>query len=262
GASAAVQEIHARRDECATLTAAAALAVSMAIERELAQLEEHSAAKPSNAPSQPALSTRPSDGEVEEISGSSRGTAPRTRMLGQPRSRPPKPRVLTPERKHGLELRSHATLLLGIGIVPEDTAGARVGASIGRERWSVGLEAGAWLPTEARSPLGGGAGARLVYLVGTACAWHHWLFMCGGWTLGDFRAAGTGPVLSRSTRSTYVAVTGRAGVELPLIAPFSFVLHAGVVAPLVRTTLRIADETLWQAPALGGELGLTWRTIL
>jgi hypothetical protein len=41
------------------------------------------------------------------------------------------------------------------------------------------------------------------------------------------------------------------------------VLQAGVVAPLVRTTLRIGDEVLWRAPFAGLELGAIWRiTIL
>ena len=50
---------------------------------------------------------------------------------------------------------------------------------------------------------------------------------------------------------------------MPLHHPFALVLYTGLIAPLVRTTLRIGDEMLWRAPLAGAELGTSIRiTIL
>ena len=85
------------------------------------------------------------------------------------------------------------------------------------------------------------------------------MFVCGVGTLGDFRASGTGRLLSRSSGSLYVALGVRLGTEIPLVGPFSLAVHGSVLTPLLRPTLRIGDALLWRAPIAGGELGIGLR---
>jgi hypothetical protein len=238
GASDATQEIRAQRGECATLSAAAALAASMTIERALSHVLERSApeARPDPLGAAPPVAT-------EDL-------------------RPPHPKPAARATRRSpprFDVRTHAALLGGLGILPETTGGLSLGTSLKLERWGGGIEAGAWLPAVAVSPLGGGARARLVHLSGTACRWHRLLFVCAVATLGELRAAGTGPLVSRSSGSTYIAAGGRVGLELPVSEPFSVAFHVGAVVPLVRSSLRIADETLWRAPPMGVELGVSWQ---
>ena len=86
---------------------------------------------------------------------------------------------------------------------------------------------------------------------------------CAVVSLGDFRAAGTGPLVSRSSHALYTSLGVRGGYEVFRAAPFSFVVHAGLLVPLVRPSILIGDEPLWRAAPVAGEAGLSWRiTIL
>jgi hypothetical protein len=146
-------------------------------------------------------------------------------------------------------------------MLPSASLGTAFGASLKIDRWSAQLEAGAWLPaTVESSTRADGAKAWLLTLSGAGCVHggaHS--FMCAAFAVGDFRASGTGRLLSRSSGSTYVALGARVGTELPLAGPFFLLLHAGVLAPILRPTLRIGDELLWRAPLVGGEFGLGVR---
>ncbi len=264
GVAQATQELTEEHDGCATLSAAAALAVSLTIERSLVRAAERG-------------NSTPAEGAPLRVVGAQ---APTSQLLapspsGSPdNGQPPTPAVTSKRPPPGLpgskrdvrnviDVHTHAGGGIGLGILPAAAAGARAGATVELERWTAGVEAGAWLPAEASSPPGGGARARLVFLSGSVCGRHGRFFACGVASLGDLRAAGTEPLLSRSSGSTYVAFGGRAGLEVPLHHPFALVLYTGLIAPLVRTTLRIGDEMLWRAPLAGAELGTSIRiTIL
>ncbi len=139
--------------------------------------------------------------------------------------------------------------------------GASFGASLKLvDRWSVGLEAGAWVPATVESSRArAGAKAWLVSAGPSACAHERIGFVCAIGVVGDFRAAGTGRLLSRFSDSTYVALGARVGTEIPFARPFSLLIHASALVPLLRPSLRIEDELLWRAPLVGGELGIGVR---
>ncbi|AKU93867.1 hypothetical protein AKJ09_00531 [Labilithrix luteola] len=246
------QEVFARPDECATLGAAAALAVSLTIQhsRELARTRE--------APPDESNPTVPHPSELVPEEPSSTPQVP------------PGPSPVRPIRNVGgaarrptkLELRTHAVLALGWGLLPDVTPGTLFGASLKRGHWSATLEAGGFLPARSESSRGGGANAWLVFLAAAGCG--HLgdagrLFACGTVTVGDFRAAGTTPLLSRSSESTYVAVGARVGLELPISRPFALVVQLDGTAPVVRQALRIGDELLWKTPVVGGYLSVGVR---
>ena len=204
-------------------------------------------------------------------------SATRSAARGRPRRRPSRSlrrshhELLGPSLQgHGLqplrpqpapyELRTHASLTGEYGILPGPSIGESVGASLRIGGWSAGLEAGAWLPASVSSSASrAGARAWLHFLSGSACAERSHLFVCGVGTLGEFRASGTGRLLSRSSGSTYVALGARVGTEIPLVGPFSLAVHGSVLTPLLRPTLRIGDALLWRAPIAGGELGIGLR---
>lgn len=241
------KETFAAPSECRTLSAAAALAVSLAIERARSEAPPPPEAPP-EAPAETPPEASPEHEPAREPRRAPRPIAP---------SRPPQP--LRPQRAP-FELRTHASLTGEYGILPGPSIGESVGASLRIDGWSAGLEAGAWLPASVSSSASrAGARAWLGFLSGSACAEHARLFVCGVGTLGDFRASGTGRLLSRSSGSLYVALGVRLGTEIPLAGPFSLAVHGSVLTPLLRPTLRIGDALLWRAPIAGGELGIGLR---
>lgn len=220
-----VQELIASDDECRTLGVAAALAAGLAIER---TLDRRGAPSPSTG-APPAIADDPPAVEA-----------------------PPRP----PSR---VRVASRAAALVSYGVLPSPAAGSAAGAAIELGDWSAGLEASAFLPAAISSPRGGGARAALAFVAVTPCRRIARFEACAVAALGDFRASGTGSLLSRSTRGLYATLGVRGAIELVRAEPFAVVLHVGVLAPLLRTTLHIGDELLWKAPAAGGEAGLTWR---
>jgi hypothetical protein len=172
---------------------------------------------------------------------------------------PPPPQVSRAERqapqpkRARLDLRTQVASDLGFGILPGVSAGSSFGLSLKRDVWSAGLEAGAWLPATVESSRGG-ATASLRYLSGSVCTHRSQLFACGATTVGDFHAAGTMLLLSRASRSTYVALGARLGVEQPLWRPVALVLQLEAMAPLVGATLEIGGKLLWETPPVGAHL--------
>ncbi|MDF2692352.1 MAG: hypothetical protein K0S65_735 [Labilithrix sp.] len=243
----ASQTLVAGLHECATLSKTAALAVSLTIERARKRAEAE-ATPPPPAP-EPPPPPAPEEAATRPMAPS---PAPSLRVrLTRPPARP---------KRHRPTLRTHALLTSSYGVLPDLALGTLAGASFKSERWSAVLEAGAWLPSTVESSTRRDGGkAWLVFLSGSACAHRGGLFVCGVGVLGDFRAAGTGHLLSRSSGSTYVAVGGRLGADVPLGGPFSLVVHGDVLAPLFRPSLRIDDELLWRAPVFAGEFGLGLR---
>jgi hypothetical protein len=239
-APSASQEVFASLGECATLSATAALVVSLTIERMRGLV-------PPPPPEVPVEVPPPAPAE-----------SPAAKPARPPERQPVKPPP-TP-RRAARELRTHALATLGYGILPDTALGASVGASMRFGRASAGLDAGTWLPNATYlESTRAGARAWLVFLSGSACLAGRGLFVCGVGTFGDFRASGTGRLLSQSSGSTYAALGGRVGAEIPLAFPFSLVIHGAALAPLVRPSLRVGDWLLWRAPWIGGELGIGIR---
>lgn len=232
------QQLVASISECRTLGTAAALAASMAVERATEERDVRRQA--------PVVE----DGRRERL------VEPK---VPAPRRPPERPTSDATSRPH---IATHGAAVVGFGILPAPSAGAVVGGSIDTGAWRTGLELGTFLPAEAASPRGGGARAALVFVAATPCRLAGRFVGCAVASIGDLNAAGTGPLLSRASRTLYAAVGLRVGVELARAAPFSFWLHGGVLTPLIRTELRIGDEVLWKTPAAAAELALTWRVTI
>ena len=226
----AVQELIASDEECRTLGVAAALAAGLAIERTIERRRE--------PPPQP------SPGAARGPSAIASGA----RAVDEP-----------PRPSSRVRVVSRAAALVSYGVLPSPAAGSAAGAAVELGDWAAGLEAAALLPAAISSPRGGGARAALAFVALIPCRRIARFEACAVAAVGDFRASGTGSLLSRSTRGLYATLGLRGSIELVRAEPFAVVLHAGVLAPLLRTTLRIGDELLWKAPAAGGEAGLTWR---
>jgi hypothetical protein len=242
------QTIFAAPNECATLSKAAALAVSLTIERARRQAQPAPPAPPTPPPST-APPVGPPPAAPKPVTPPGRPAPVQPRRPAAPRSRPAR-----------ISLRTHALLTSSVGVLPDVSLGTTAGASLRRGPWSAGLEAGASYPSTVESSTRRDGGkAWLVFLSGSACAHRHGLFVCGVGLVGDFRAVGTGQLVSRSSDSLYVALGARLGADVPLGGPFSVAAHGGLFAPLLRPSLRIGDELLWRSPALGGEFGLGIR---
>lgn len=247
----ATQEILAHPGECVPLSASAALAVSLAIKRARVRVASSPPDSPSDAPSE-SPSESPSDSPPARLPGSSSRPALPSRV-----SRPEAPRSPKPSRR--LEVRTHASVSGALGTLPSLSVGESFGASLKVGRWFGSLEAGAWLPSSVSTPAGNGGKAWLLFLAGSGCAYGGRLFVCALGTAGDFRAIGTGQLLSHRASSAYVALGARVGVEIPLARPFALVVQGSLLAPLVRPGLRIGEEVLWQVPFVTGDLGLGLR---
>ncbi|MDF2695812.1 MAG: hypothetical protein K0S65_4195 [Labilithrix sp.] len=234
-ATEAKQELFARPDECATISATAALAASLTLQR---TSECRAASLP--APRAEATPLAPAVPPAKP--------APPRIQVPAPASPPLRP------LRH---VRTHVLLNGGYGLLPSASAGATFGASLVHKQWSAELEAGGWLPATVTEPSGRGGGrAWLVFSGLAACVHPEPLFVCGVGVLGTFRASGTGRLLSRSGDLTYLAFGPRVGAEISLSPPFSLVVQGTALLPIRRPSLSVSDELVWRAPLLGGELGI------
>ncbi|AKU96505.1 hypothetical protein AKJ09_03169 [Labilithrix luteola] len=251
--AAATQDIVAGSAECSTLSAAAALTVSLTIERSRSlSLAAPPTTTPIPGPQEPSVAAPV--GTVGPAPAEPRTSHP-AKAAAPPPSAPPAPRTHT-------EVRTQAAFLVGVGILPHASTGTSFGLTARRGRFGVGLDAGAWLPATIESGAGhAGAQAWLLFLSGSACLHTAWLrtFVCAIGTAGDFRAAGTGRVVSRLSSSAYFAGGARLGTEVPIAGPFSLELHGSALFPVSRPLLRFGNESLWRAPLVGGEIGVGLR---
>lgn len=84
---------------------------------------------------------------------------------------------------------------------------------------------------------------------------------CAGMELGVLAGQGHGVARSYQTRSTWLAATGGAVLELPLASSTFLALTAEVAAPLIKDTFVLAGETLFAVKPSGGisvSLGAGW----
>lgn len=275
GAPEGVQELVGGKGECATVGAAAALTVALAIERSReAHAADSRAGSDHDGGESPSASGARSEGS-ERGQGESREppSAPRTPTEGEPPapathaeveapragSTPPSPS----RREAGARAQvwTHVGAFAGYAIAPRWSAGTTFGASLRYAGWSAGLEAVFW-PWSNATASGDpdlAARSRLIAARGALCTHVHPFFACATAAIGAYRVAGSGQVISRTDEVVWPALGGRGGVELPISRLFSLALRADVQVPIVRASLELDRRFLWRPPSVGFELGFAWQ---
>jgi hypothetical protein len=142
------------------------------------------------------------------------------------------------------------------GSAPRATVGfaGRVGA-----RWSwlsVGVEGRGDLPTS-QDALGGGSVEASLLLASLVPCWHREaLFVCGLGSFGVLRGAGDGVDKKRDDATLFGEAGARVGLEIPVSAPFSFVVHGDLAAITTPTELHLAGREVWTTAPLSAAVGV------
>lgn len=143
--------------------------------------------------------------------------------------------------------------LLGAG--PGPTLGGSVGGRLQGERFSLGLEASAELPST-KQVSSGEVEASRAQLGLLGCVHARWVGACALGLGGVQRGLGRGLAAPRAVATPAFGVGGRVEVVWPETGPLAGGLHAELQVPLTRTTLRVDGQEAWSTPPLAGLLGL------
>lgn len=178
----------------------------------------------------------------------------------------PAPAVTTPPasekvEKTGTVLRLSVGGLLGVGIVPAVTPGARVGAALGWGAWSVGLE-GAFFAAGARQHAAGSGAVRgyavagsLVPCVSPARGGAGRLELCAVGSVGALRATAREVTRAAPTSTLQASVGPRVAGLVALTRSVAVGISAEAPVAISRTHLFIAEggekSEVWQQPAVG-----------
>jgi hypothetical protein len=250
GKVAGARKLTAAEGDCEELVASMALAISIAIEPEIA-LRPPPPAPPAPPPPRPAAPGSPP-------SGAPPGPAPPPPPppLVAPLA-PPLPAALPPARpappRPRLRLRAGAAA--AFGLLPRPSAGAAIDAGVRWSAFSVTLGAAAQLP--ASFDAGGGsvsawtAAARL-----TPCAHAGWVALCALASVGGLRGAGSGVPSARTDVTVHATLGARLALEIPVGPRLSLAPHADLGTPLTRTALQLGGADVWTTPAAHGAFGL------
>ena len=241
-----MRELQSSQPDCKELAETMALAIAIAID-------------PLSAERLSAAATTSSQPVRKE--GQSRDREPAPYLDGR---RPPAPPTPTPLRKESggtIVVRSMEVGVSGLFSVGAAPAVAGALALHGGYRWprfSVSLEGRFDFPATV-DVLGGVVESSLILGSARGCFHHGWLYGCGFFAGGALRASGGAVDREAKVTLPFVALGGRLGGRFPVIAALSFRLHADLLAPLTRITLREADtdEELLATPPVSAAFGLS-----
>jgi hypothetical protein len=230
GALKASRRLTSRQRDCSELAASVELAIAIAID-------------PMGRPHPPDDAPVPAAGEEPNPSPRQQAAAPEPAAPGPS---PAAPR---------LGWRAQAGLLGGWGSAPALSLGFTVGAALESDRWSVGVEGRADLPSS-KTLRAGEASAGLVVASLVPCVRFGVASACGLATGGVRQVAGDGLVQARHATLPYFAFGGRAAVAWPMSERAALALHGDVTAPVTKTRLTVDDEVVWTSPAIAVALGV------
>jgi len=255
------RELFAPADECDKLLAAAALAISIAID-------------PMGAGAGPPPTTSVSSMENETSPNETSPVVARDRR-SMASSAPPvadeRPPVAlarpeaTPreEEDHTLRRDTSARWFGGLGTMvtsgssPGPAAAVAVFARLGWDVGSLAIEGRYHLPASEESSTRRGAVEARLYLVSLEpCLKFSPWSVCGLATVGSLQAAGEKIGLPLQQSTLYWGIGGRAALELVIIDPLFMRAHVDLVGNATRTTLAIEGAEIWRAPALAAAAGI------
>jgi len=234
GRLTAERRLTSRDRNCAELSAAMALTISIAIDP-----FRGASLPPPPPPSQPPDVPVSAPSPVVTVVAPPPNAAPST---------------LPPT---ALPLRTEFDLGLteGVGSAPARSTGVSVAGSLRRANLSLGLEGRVDLPSTVPA-LTGEIRASLLVASLVPCLHLRGIGFCALGTAGAFRAAGQGLVDERQVTIPYFSIGARLRYAFPLGGRWTLLAHADLSAPFGETVLRVGGEPIWRSPSLAGALGL------
>jgi hypothetical protein len=142
-----------------------------------------------------------------------------------------------------------------VGDVIAPTVGGFAGLEWRSQHWSVSIEGRADLP-RSRSVGGGSINAGTLAATLAPCLRQGPFGACALATLEALRGSGQDLDNAHQLTSLFAAVGGRALVEFPDTGSAAVRLHADVVSPLTRTTLKVGPDAVWTSPPVTAAVGL------
>jgi hypothetical protein len=225
-------------DDCAELVQAIALAMSLAINPELAL--------------EPTVSPPPGEREPESTPPE---PAPQT-----PAKEPPAPAEPARARRpaQGAIVRwGFGALVHGaFGAEPEPALGLTLLARARRAELSLGIEGRFERALDRELSSGGSVETSLLAAAVSPCFHFEWFAGCGVGLVGSLRASSVDVPDQRSDAGVYAAVGGRAGVEARLSPSVALVGRFDALVRVVPVEALRNGQVIWTAPPVSAALGL------
>jgi hypothetical protein len=220
------------QNDCAEVSAAIALAISIAI-------DPQAALRPPIPASSSAIASAPPPVMAE----------PRMVYVAVP-----VPALR--EQSDPIQMRVGTAIVLSFGTAPAAAVGAAV---FGGGQWkhvSVDLEGRADLPASARRDDGAQVRSSLLLASIVPCLREGIARLCVVGGVGAMQGSGVGLATPGSTTTFYAAAGARAALEAGIVGPLYFRAYGDLLGTLTRTRLRLDDKDVWTTPPLSVSLGI------
>jgi hypothetical protein len=249
------RHLQTSSDDCADLTRALALTISIAVDdRTLEYIPVRKASPPPPAPTSPPVDSAPPP-PVDSAPPPPVGTAP-----------PPPP--APPSRPASLVDHSRAsspespfvawlTPTVAARVAPAVAAGAEIDASLRYAGLSVAMDARADLPASVALNRGGRVATWLFLVSAVPCVhWPYPLALCAVFGAGRFSESGSGVGSPRTEHALFASAGGRVAAELPIAGRLFLVGHGDVLAALTRHILQVDAQPVFTIPAVSLVVGV------
>ena len=248
-----------KSDDCADLTRALALTISIAVDDR--SLEYIPPAKPDSSISVP----NPSAGRPPS-------PVPATGEALEPISAPTPSAPVAPEQATDTDVSNDPGAsrpplfavsiapLVAFNTAPSPAIGGELDGTVRFDGFSLALGIRGDAPSSQSLAEGGGVSTWLMVGTLAPCVDFFSLGICGLAEVGSFGESGRSISRPRSESAAFAAVGGRVRLTVPLFGRTFFVSHADLVAVLTRHTVEIDGSVVFEMPAaslaLGAGLGL------
>jgi hypothetical protein len=222
GRSRGVRRLLSRRQDCAQLASALALALAIAVD--------------------PLMADRVSAG-LEPAPLPADRPAPVAKQ-----SQPPPDRVAPTVRRLGF--LAHGTL----GAAPGPAPGFDLIADLRRGRFSVSIDARVDLPASKDVP-GGTISGWLATGSLVGCVHHHFVAGCALLGAGALRVDGHDLENARGATEPLAVAGARAALEIPLSQSLAAMVHADLYGTLIETAVLVGGQEAWKTPPVSGAAG-------
>lgn len=257
GSARAGRDLISRRGDCAALAQAIELAVGIAITPLASSpVEEATAGAAPAASAAPVAPTVP----VADVEPPPVSTPPPETTTPKPTAAVALPTAAVThasEKPARSELGVRADLAATFGLGPGAAGGVGIGASLRRRALSLDLE-GRVIGESSTTAASGSATAGLWTVSLGPCVHSGWLAGCAVATAGVLRAHGNGLAVVTDANAPYLALAGRAVLEVPIGARLRLRWTGELAAPLVAVHLTVDGRDAWTAPRVSAltSLGL------
>jgi hypothetical protein len=225
------KKLTSSADDCAELASAMALTISIVLDPRAAM----GATAPEDKPS-----PSPHESPFEEV---------------QPvRAEPPSPAPPAPAEP--AFVRVGAEGLAVVGAAPAPTAGIAALVGIARGKLSLDLEARADLPASLMQDDGTGVRSSLLVANLVPCGHVAIASFCALASAGALHGEGLNVGTPDRQVTFYAAAGARGGIEVPLTGAIVARVHADLLLPITRTSLKSRGLEYWTTPPVSGVLAL------